>query len=131
MGDVGEKLGYNAIDNGYLMFDNVRVSRKSHLSRFSEITREGEFELKSDPRLLYMIMSKTRLSIIQGSAYALLYGGLTATRYAVCRRQFSNQTGTKEERKLLDYQVHMELLGKNVGNSAAIFLTGRVIDDLF
>ena len=131
MGDVGEKLGYNAIDNGYLMFDNVRVSRKSHLSRFSEITREGEFELKSDPRRLYMIMSKTRLSIIQGSAYALLYGALVSTRYAVCRRQFSNQTGTKEERKLLDYQVHMELLGKNVGNAAAIFLIGRVIDDFF
>ena len=103
VGDVGEKLGYNAIDNGYLMFNNVRVQRNAHLSRFSEITREGEFELKSDPRLLYMIMSKTRLSIIQGSAYALLYGGLVATRYAVCRRQFSNQTGTKEERKLLDY----------------------------
>ena len=72
VGDVGTKLGYNAVDNGYLMFNNVRVPRKAHLSRFTEITREGEFELKTDPRLLYMIMSKTRLSIIQGSAYIML-----------------------------------------------------------
>ena len=61
----------------------------------------------------------------------MLYGGLVATRYAVCRRQFANQSGTKEERKLLDYQVHMELLGRNVSNAAALFLVGRTIDDLF
>ena len=103
VGDIGAKLGYNSIDNGYLLFKNFNVPRSAMLCRFAEITKEGDFELKSDPRLLYMIMSQTRLSIIMGSAFNLFRSGMVATRYAVCRRQFSNQTGTKKERKLLDY----------------------------
>jgi len=69
VGDIGTKLGYNSIDNGYLMFNKVKVQRSAHLSRFTEITKEGDFELKSDPRLLYSIMSATRLTIIIGSAF--------------------------------------------------------------
>lgn len=53
VGDIGSKLGYNSIDNGYLLFNNVKVARNKMLSRFSEITKEGDFELKSDPRMLY------------------------------------------------------------------------------
>ena len=57
VGDIGSKLGYNSIDNGYLMFDKVKVPRNAMLSRFAEITKEGDFELRSDPRMLYTIMS--------------------------------------------------------------------------
>jgi len=53
VGDIGTKLGYNSIDNGYLLFTHLRVPRNALLSRFSEITKAGDFELKSDPRLLY------------------------------------------------------------------------------
>ena len=131
MGDIGSKLGYNSIDNGYLMFTNVKVPRNAMLARFAEITKVGNFELKSDPRMLYQIMSQTRLSIIYLSANNLFRAGKVAVRYAVCRRQFSNQTGTKEERKLLDYQVHMETLGKNVSNGLTIFLAAKTIDEFF
>ena len=131
MGDIGSKLGYNSIDNGYLMFTNVKVPRNAMLARFAEITKVGNFELKSDPRMLYQIMSQTRLSIIYQSANNLFRAGKVAVRYAVCRRQFSNQTGTKEERKLLDYQVHMETLGKNVSNGLTIFLAAKTIDEFF
>ena len=103
VGDVGTKLGYNSVDNGFLKFTNLRVPHHSHLSRFTEITREGDFELKSDPRLLYSIMSAMRLSITFGSCFHMLRAATVAVRYAVCRRQFSSQPGTKVERKLLDY----------------------------
>ena len=130
VGDIGAKLGYNSIDNGYLLFKNYRVPRSALLCRFAEITKEGEFELKSDPRMLYQIMSQTRLSIIMGCAFNLFRSGMIATRYAVCRRQFANQKGTKKERKLLDYQIHMENLGKNLSNGLTIFLASKTIDEL-
>ena len=57
VGDIGSKLGYNSIDNGYLLFRDYKVPRSAMLSRFAEITKEGDFELKSDPRMLYQIMS--------------------------------------------------------------------------
>ena len=131
VGDIGTKLGYNSIDNGYLLFKNFKVPRSAMLSRFAEITKEGDFELKSDPRMLYQIMSSTRLSIILGCAFNLFRSAVVAVRYAVCRRQFANIKGSKKERKLLDYQVHMETLGKNLSNGLVIFLAGRTIDELF
>ena len=57
VGDLGAKLGYQSVDNGYLMFNKVRVPRKAMLSRFAEIEKNGDFAMKSDPRLLYQIMS--------------------------------------------------------------------------
>ena len=80
VGDIGSKLGYNSIDNGYLMFDNIKVSRNALLSRFAKITKKGEFELMSDPRMLYQIMSKTRLHIISGCAFNIMMGSMVAVR---------------------------------------------------
>jgi acyl-CoA oxidase len=53
VGDIGTKLGYNTVDNGYLEFDQYRVPRNSLLQRFVTVTREGEFELLGDPRAIY------------------------------------------------------------------------------
>lgn len=53
VGDMGQKLGYGSIDNGYLSFDRVRIPRKNLLSRFIKITKKGEFEMKADPRIVY------------------------------------------------------------------------------
>ena len=91
VGDLGKKLGYNAVDNGYLMLDQVRVCRKALLSRFTEITPEGDFEIKADPRILYSIMSKIRLQLVYWSAYTMYRASMTAVRYSVCRRQFPSQ----------------------------------------
>jgi acyl-CoA oxidase len=103
VGDIGTKLGYNTVDNGYLAFDKYRVPRLSLLSRFVSVSKEGEFELLGDPRLLYQIMVMTRTMIMFGSSFALQRSTSIAVRYAACRRQFKNEAGTKRERKLLDY----------------------------
>ena len=57
-------MGYNSVDNGYLLLEKVQVPRRALLSRFTEITAEGEFEMKADPRILYTIMSKVRMQLI-------------------------------------------------------------------
>jgi len=103
VGDVGTKLGYNTVDNGYLAFDKYRVPRISLLSRFVSVSKDGEFELLGDPRLLYQIMVMTRTRILFGASFALQRATVIATRYAVCRRQFKNEGGSKRERKLIDY----------------------------
>ena len=107
VGDIGEKLGYNSVDNGYLSFDHLRISRSNMLSRFVKITKTGDMEMKAHPKLLYMIMVMTRLHIIFGGVVNIFTACLRATRYAICRRQFANIKGSTEERKLIDYQTHM------------------------
>jgi acyl-CoA oxidase len=44
--DMGWKMGLNGIDNGKLMFTNVRVPRVSMLNKLNDVSEEGVF--KSD-----------------------------------------------------------------------------------
>lgn len=37
IGDCGPKTGLNAIDNGFMMFDNYRVPKDSQLNRISGV----------------------------------------------------------------------------------------------
>lgn len=53
IGDMGTKLGYGAIDNGWMKFDNYKIPRTALLSRFVSIDKEGAFEVLGDPRLIY------------------------------------------------------------------------------
>lgn len=131
VGDIGTKMGYNSVDNGYIAFDHYRVPRTCLLSKFVSVNREGDFELMGDPRTIYQIMVITRLMIIFGASYAIFRSSTIATRYAVCRRQFANQSGTKEERKLIDYQTHMHILGPHIANAYVIYLTGRTLENLY
>ena len=56
-------------------------------------------------------MVQTRIIVFTGAMYYLLISCRHATRYAVCRRQFRTIKGQSQERKLIDYQTHMMILG--------------------
>jgi len=53
VGDIGPKLGYNSKDNGWLMFDQVRIPRTNQLCRFAYIAKDGSFELRGNPKAVY------------------------------------------------------------------------------
>lgn len=53
VGDIGQKLGYTAMDNGYLSFNQYRIPRDHLLQRFVGVSKDGEFEVKGDPRILF------------------------------------------------------------------------------
>ena len=53
VGDIGGKLGYASKDNGWLMFDNVRIPRTNMMSRFSYIDKDGTFEVRGNPKGIY------------------------------------------------------------------------------
>lgn len=80
--------------------------------------------------MLYQVMVTTRMLISSGCSANLMLGCLIASRYAVCRRQFSTMNDSKEERKLLDYQTHMKCLGTNLAQGFVIKLTIDAVDDL-
>jgi len=63
-GDIGPKFGYNSKNNGFLRFNQVRIPRENLLSRYVELTKDGQFKKKGDLRILYSIMMATRLTLI-------------------------------------------------------------------
>ena len=56
VGDIGPKLGYNTKDNGWLIFDHVRVPRTNMLSRFAYIDKDGSLEIRGNPKAIYQTM---------------------------------------------------------------------------
>ena len=85
-GDIGPKLGYQSMDNGYLGFNHYRIPRENLLSRFIYVDKEGTVEMKGDPRALYSILVATRVAITHASFIAIARSALISIRYAVCRR---------------------------------------------
>ena len=130
VGDVGEKLGYSSMDNGFLSFDQVRIPRENMLSRIAGITKEGDLDIRADPRMLYQVMVMTRLALTFGGAVNIMLACMVATRYAICRRQFANIKGSTQERKLIDYQTHMAVLGPNLANGYVLAFAANEIDEL-
>ncbi len=45
LGDLGNKVGDNANDTGFMIIKNVRIPRESMLMKFSRVTKEGKYEV--------------------------------------------------------------------------------------
>jgi acyl-CoA oxidase len=56
VGDIGPKIGYSTRDNGYLIINKVSIPRKNMLSRYINISREGEVKTKGNPKVGYATM---------------------------------------------------------------------------
>jgi acyl-CoA oxidase len=52
IGDCGPKMGVDSIDNGFIIFKNVRVPRTHLLNKLSDVTEAGEFvtSIKNDDK---------------------------------------------------------------------------------
>jgi alkylation response protein AidB-like acyl-CoA dehydrogenase len=53
VGDIGKKLGFDATDNGYLIFKNMRIPRINMLMRFAHVTPDGQFKRTGNELLMY------------------------------------------------------------------------------
>lgn len=42
-GDIGPKIGYNNMDNGFAMFKDVRIPRRNMAMRFATVDEEGKY----------------------------------------------------------------------------------------
>jgi acyl-CoA oxidase len=123
---MGPKFGYASKDNGWLRFNHVRIPKENMLSRFSRIDENGTFEILGDLRVLYACMMMVRTHIVRYAAYCSFRPLKIAIRYACVRRQFKTQTGKKGERKLMDYQTHMNKLGPLLARSFIMQVNGEI-----
>ena len=85
-GEIGSKFGYTSKDNGWMTFDNVRVSRDQWLQRFVTIDEDGCFQIKGDPRMQYIVMLRTRVLLSSCSWFALMLCSIIGIRYSIVRR---------------------------------------------
>ena len=71
IGEIGHKLGMNAMNNGFLGFDNVRVPRNQMLMKNSKVLEDGTYiEPKSD-KLTYGTMMFVRVVLVKEASFFL------------------------------------------------------------
>lgn len=90
VGDIGPKFGFQAKDNGYAIFNNVRIPRTNLFKRYLNVSKDGKVKKLGNPLVLYSIMMFTRLQVISSSLFTLNKSILIATRYSIIRTQFRN-----------------------------------------
>jgi acyl-CoA oxidase len=100
-GDIGPKIGFHSMDNGFATFDHVRIPRTDMLARFARVEKGGRFVKPPHSKLAYATMVFVRATLVF-TAYGNLGRAATiATRYSAVRRQFA----PNKKVRLLDVSV--------------------------
>jgi acyl-CoA oxidase len=140
VGDVGPKFGFNTVDNGYILFDRVRIPRVHQLSRFAQVLVDGTYVSPPSAKLTYGTMVLVRAYIVRDSGRALARAATIAIRYSSVRCQFSDDTipkptladgTTLKETQVIDYTMQQYRLFPLVAQTYALFITGHVMMNLY
>jgi acyl-CoA oxidase len=114
LSDCGPKLGLNGVDNGRIVFDQVRVPREALLDRYAQVDADGNYASaieNPDRRFFTMLgtLVQGRVSVGGAAINASKVALTIAIRYGAQRRQFG-APGSAEEALLLDYRMHQRRL---------------------
>ncbi|XP_046685744.1 peroxisomal acyl-coenzyme A oxidase 3-like isoform X1 [Homalodisca vitripennis] len=108
IGDMGEKIGLNGIDNGYCMFNQYRIPKTYLLSRIGTVTEDGEYISPiQNPRRRFGAALGTliggRIGVCNLAVAYLTNAISIAVRYSAARRQFG--PGEGPELSIIEYQL--------------------------
>ena len=119
--DDGHKGGLGGVDNGRLMFDEVRIPRENLLNKYGQVDEGGAYSspIENTNRRFFTMLGtliRGRVSV-GGSASASAEVALSiAGRYALQRRQFGP---SDQEVLLADYRMHQRRLLPLIAKSYA------------
>lgn len=113
VGDMGEKLGQNGIDNGFLMFHQYRIPRENLLNRSGDVTPDGQYvskykDVKSRQSANLGSLSSGRVGITSGAASMLQLCMPIVVRYSAARRQFGpDEENPNNELPVIEYPLQV------------------------
>ncbi|KXT01352.1 hypothetical protein AC578_6646 [Pseudocercospora eumusae] len=134
-GDIGPKFGYNTMDNGFLLFNKVKVPHDAMLAKFSAVDPKTSKYIKpASPALVYGTLTWVRSNIVLQSGSTLARGVTIATRYLAVRRQFQDRDapeGQKGENQTLNYTMVQARLLPLLAATFALHFTGKSMMELY
>lgn len=119
VGDIGPKFGANAVDNGFVMFDHVRIPLNQMLMGLSKLSPDGTFSKPVNSKLMYGTMSKVRAGIVWQSFWLLSKAITIAVRYSAVRRQNHLKPG-EQETQIINYKMQQFKLLPGLATAYAI-----------
>ncbi|KAM7063601.1 peroxisomal acyl-coenzyme A oxidase 2 isoform 1-T4 [Molossus nigricans] len=128
-GDIGPKMGFEHIDNGFLRLDHVRVPRENMLSRFAQVLPDGTYIKLGTAQSNYLSMVVTRVELLLTEILPQLQKAcVIAIRYSVVRRQ-SQLRPSGPEAQVLDFQTQQQKLFPQLATAYAFhFLASNLLE---
>lgn len=135
IGDIGPKFGFNTMDNGFLLLNNVKIPHVNMLSRFSKVDPQtSKYIRPPTPALVYGTLTYIRSTIVLDSGAVLARGVTIATRYCAVRRQFQDldaEGSDVGENQVLNYSMVQFRLLPLLAATFALHFTGRNMISLY
>ncbi|KAG6439114.1 hypothetical protein O3G_MSEX000496, partial [Manduca sexta] len=130
VGDIGPKMGLNAVNNGFMGFDNIRIPRRNMLMKYAQVLEDGTYVKSPNSKLNYGAMIFVRVVIVYDSVNYLIRAATVATRFSAVRRQC--QLDAKEpECQILDYVTQQHKIFISIAASYAMKLTANKLYDTY
>ncbi|XP_041043768.1 acyl-coenzyme A oxidase-like protein isoform X4 [Carcharodon carcharias] len=131
--DMMHKEGLNGVDNGILVFDNVRIPKENLLDKFGSVSENGVYESPIEDRgarfnVMLAALTPTRIALIFQALGAMKLGLTIAIRYSHSRRQFGPKD--KEEVKIIEHQTQYLRLMPHLAASLALTFTSRYAGEI-
>ncbi|WP_330181297.1 acyl-CoA dehydrogenase family protein [Nocardia sp. NBC_01503] len=122
--DDGLKGGLPGVDNGRILFDQVRIPRENLLNRYADVAPDGTYssEIVNPSRRFFTTLGtlvRGRVSVGGAAAAAARVALSIAVRYGEQRRQFQDPD-TGVETVLMDYRSHQRRLLPLVARAYAL-----------
>ncbi|ELU06137.1 hypothetical protein CAPTEDRAFT_20276 [Capitella teleta] len=130
VGNIGPKYGLDAIDNGFLRLENIRIPRMNMLMKHFEVHPDGSYTPAKNAKVINGGMLRIRCQIPSQSASILAKAVTIAIRYSCVRRQSEMQPGAPEP-QVLDFQTQQEKLFPILAQAYAFTFTGKALTKLF
>ncbi|XP_034134786.1 peroxisomal acyl-coenzyme A oxidase 3 isoform X1 [Drosophila guanche] len=124
VGDMGEKIGLNGIDNGFVSFNQYRIPKANLLSKTGDIDAQGNYNspIKDERKRLGAslgALSQGRVNITAITYVALSKAVSIATRYSASRRQFGPNS-SQTEWPVIEYQSQQYRLIPHLATTIAL-----------
>ncbi|XP_058460944.1 probable peroxisomal acyl-coenzyme A oxidase 1 isoform X2 [Malaya genurostris] len=124
IGDIGHKMGFKGVNNGFLGFKNYRIPRSNMLMRNAQLQRDGTYLKPVTPVLTYGTMVFVRVLIVRGMASDLAKSATIAVRYSSVRRQ-SVINPDQPEVQIIDHLTQQGKLLPQIAKAIALKLTAE------
>jgi len=127
-GDIGPKIGFNNMDNGFARFENVVVPRRNMAMRFASVDERGRYSKMTvsdaTEKVAYITMMQVRAFIVNDAGKQLARACTVSVRYSAVRKQGFDESG-KRETQILNYRQQQHRLLPLLATSYCFFYTGR------
>lgn len=135
IGDIGEKIGLNGIDNGFIMFNNYRIPKDNLLNRIGDVNDDGTYEsVFTEPSKMLGAalesLSAGRIGIMHESANTISHAVVIAVRYAAIRKQFGPDRHGPET-SIIEYPLHQWRLFPYLASACVLKVTVYNLSDVY